>query len=93
MKVRLKIELDGSDEDRYYERDVEMPFLPFVGLEMEFCECCSGLKIKDMTWNQASGTLIATMEFSTISHPAVHFHDTYIHWGFTEDENLRGCCR
>ncbi len=93
IKVRLEITHDSTNEDRYYYRTVEMDFIPPIGTDMEFCECCSGEKVTDLKWNHATQTMTVGMETGDIIRSQDEHAERYHHWGFTEDRKLRGACR
>ncbi len=89
MKIEWELWVTCKNGCRSYDKTSELPFAPFVGLEVEFCECCSGEKVTNVVWNIAKNSFRTRLEFSDILRTCEEWHDHWIHMGFAEDPEMR----
>lgn len=91
MKALVEIWHDGNDEDRYWQRAIEIPFAPAKGMEMVFCPCCSGERVSSVEWRVHDDSFRVIIKTGDMLRTAEEHDERYKHWGFVEDEELRGC--
>ena len=88
-KVLFTLYADGSNGCRTYELETALPFVPHKGMEIEFCECCSGYDVGSIIWNNAKSRFEIILRWRDTGRPNAHWHDRHTHAGFKERKDCR----